>query len=64
MIGDYKGTAIRRDVCLDWLLPGACNGDFASTVKINNTDAVGAVVSNVGPMPGRVDSDEVWLMMN
>src|ERR1700722_2608265 len=62
MISDHESAAIRRDMHLNGLFASPCDGDFAAEVKVNDADAVRAVVGNVSTVSARFNSDEGWPM--
>src|SRR5277367_5980436 len=64
MIRDHEGAAIRRDMHLNGLFASSRDGDFAPEVKVNDADAVRAVVGNVSTVPARFDGDEVWSVVD
>src|ERR1700761_7206146 len=49
---------------LHWLLAGTRNEDLTPAIEIDNTHAIGAIVSDVSSVPRRVNRDEAWLVMN
>ena len=62
MISDYESAAVRRDMHLNGLFASPCDEYFAPEVKVNDADAVRAVVGNVSTVSARFNSDEGWPM--
>ena len=64
MIADNKAAAIGCDASNSGLFAGTCSGELATTIEIDDADAVGRGVNNVCAVTGRVDGDEVRLVMD